>query len=283
MRLGRPRLCLALLILAGCYKAANYPDPSGPLYTGHHAEAATRRDDSTHVRRQTEGPLRVVTFNIAYGRHVDRALAVLQAEANLDAPDLLALQEMDAPGVERIARALHLNYVYFPSGLHPKDDRDFGCALLSPWPLEEPRKVVLPHGARITGLQRVVAVATLIRGDQRLRVYSVHLSSPLGISGDVRREQLKMLLADAQASPDPVIVAGDFNSEDVGEVFLKGGFQWPTQDLGLTTDFLGFGFAYDHVFTRGWTLVPGKSSRGIVQDNRQASDHLPVWVLLELE
>ena len=32
-----------------------------------------------------------------------------------------------------------------------------------------------------------------------------------------RRAQVDVLIADAQASPDPVIIAGDFNSEDVGE------------------------------------------------------------------
>jgi endonuclease/exonuclease/phosphatase family metal-dependent hydrolase len=229
----------------------------------------------------TEKALRVVTFNIEYGRKIELALEVLQSEPALARPDLLALQEMDGPGVERIARALHLNYVYFPSALHPKDERDFGCALLSPWLLEEPRKIVLPHGARITGLQRVVAVATLLRGEERVRVYSVHLPSPLGISGDDRREQLESLLNDAEEVPEPVIIAGDFNSESAGTMFLEAGFDWPTRDVGLSTDFLGVGFSFDHVFTRGFRLATREPARGLVQDNHGASDHLPLWVVLE--
>jgi endonuclease/exonuclease/phosphatase family metal-dependent hydrolase len=284
----RPHLVvLALIAILGCYKAQNYPDPSGPIYTGHHAAPSTiprgEPGDSTSTVALGEGPLRVVTFNIAYGRQVDQALAVLQEEPALAAPDVLALQEMDAAGVERIARALKLDYVYSPSGLHPKYDRDFGCAILSPWPLEEHRKIVLPSGARITGLQRVVAVATLVRGSQRIRVYSVHLSSPLGISGDVRRQQVELLLADAQTSRDPVIIAGDFNSEDVGEILVEGGLVWPTREVGLTTDFLGFGFSYDHVFTKGLRLAPTDPAQGIIDDNRGASDHRPVWVLVEPE
>lgn len=275
---------MVIFLTPGCYRALNYPDPAGPVYTGHYATrpfgTKPLSADSSFVEKTS---WRVVTFNIEYGRKIDRALEVLQTEPTLASPDLLALQEMDAPGVERIARALHLDYVYYPSGLHPKEKRDFGCALLSPWPLEEPRKIALPHGARITGLQRVVAIATMQREDARIRVYSVHLPSPLGVSGHDRREQLETILADARTSPDPVIIAGDFNSEDAGEMFLKEGFTWITRDLGLTTDFLGVGFSFDHVFTKGLRLAPGEHSRGIVEENRNASDHLPVWVLLQLE
>lgn len=260
------QVAVLLGAVSGCYRAVNYPDPASPVYTGQHARTPP-------PQRQE---LRVVTFNIAFARQIDAALEVLRAEAALGNPDVLCLQEMDAPGVERIARELGLNYVYFPSALHPKHERDFGCAILSPWPLEEPRKIVLPASSRITGLQRALTVATLRQRDERLRVYSVHLPSPMGISNDARRRQVEMLLADASAAPDPVIVAGDFNSESVGEQFVQAGFAWPTRDAGLSTDFLGFGFSFDHIFSRGLHQVDA----GIVADNRAASDHHPVWAVL---
>ncbi len=54
-----------------------------------------------------------------------------------------------------IARALEMNSILFPGAIHPKTGRDFGNALLSPWPLEDARKLILPGESRFTGLKRV--------------------------------------------------------------------------------------------------------------------------------
>jgi endonuclease/exonuclease/phosphatase family metal-dependent hydrolase len=278
-----PRLAVALVAGSGlaCASARNYLDPLGPLHE-------YRREAPTPPAAVAAGPLRVVSFNIAYAVEIDRALEVLRASAALRDPDVLALQEMDAPGTERIARALGMNAVYFPSGVHPKYGRDFGCALLSPWPLEEPRKLVLPHGARGSGLRRFATVATVVRGALRVRVYSLHLPSPLAISGGSRKEQLRALAADAAASDDPVLIAGDFNSHGKVAELERAGFAWLTRGLGDTTRFrlLGIpitGLSYDHFLARGLRLASGTTALGVVSDNHDASDHLPIWALLELD
>jgi len=260
-------------VTCACGAATNYLDASGPLYEARYASLPAARVGS---------PLRVVTFNIEYAIHVDRAIDVLRDTPALQEFDLLALQEMDDPGVEKIARALKLNSVYAPGGIHPTSGRDFGCALLSPWPLVEPRKVLLPHGARGTGLRRAAVGATLIRGGNRLRVYSVHLPAPLGVSGAGRRDQVEALLDDAADSRDPVVIAGDLNSHGLGERFVAGGYTWLTRDVGWTASEKGvLHLAYDHVFTRGLWPAPGPAA-GVVRDNGDASDHHPVWVLVDL-
>jgi len=210
---------------------------------------------------------------------------VLRDSEPLRRPDVLALQEMDAPGTERIARALGMNSVYFPSGVHPKYDRDFGCAILSPWTLEGPRKVVLPHGARGSGLRRSATSAVVVRGSERVRVYSVHLPSPLAVSGGSRKAQLLALAADAASSDVPVVIVGDFNSHDKVEELARAGFTWVTRQAGDTARFrlfgIGlFGLSYDHVLARGLAAAPGRDSVGVVADNRGASDHMPVWAVL---
>ena len=276
----RPRGLVAALLLAasgpGC-AAVNYLDPTGPVHTLAREGPPPEASPST--------ALRVVTFNIAYALEIDRAIEVLRGTEALRDPDVLALQEMDAPGTERIARALGMNSVYFPSGVHPKHDRDFGCAILSPWPLVEPRKLVLPHGARVSGLRRSATSAVVVRGTERVRVYSVHLPSPLAVSGGSRREQLRVLAADAASAEGPVVVAGDFNSHDKVEELAKAGFVWLTRDVGSTARFslLGVGLAglaYDHVLARGLRRAPGADAVGVVADNRGASDHRPVWAVL---
>jgi len=258
-------------LVPGCARAVNYLEVDGPLY---------RYPAPERIAPAGTLPLRVVSFNIEYGIRVDRALEALRASEPLRDPDLLALQEMDAPGVERIARELRLNAVYFPSGVHPKHHRDFGCALLSPWPLEEPRKILLPHGARGTGLRRAAVSAVLVRGSWRARAYCVHLPSPQGVSRASRREQVRTLLADADAAaPLPVVVAGDFNDHDVGELFARAGYAWPTRDIGATAHWALGGLRFDHVFARGFTASTTAPSAGVA-DNRGASDHRPIWALL---
>jgi endonuclease/exonuclease/phosphatase family metal-dependent hydrolase len=260
------------LLGAACSHALNYLDSAGPLYETRHAAPS--------AEAPPEGPLRVVTFNIEFALHVDRAIAVLQESPALQKLDLLALQEMDAPGVERIASALGFDSFYAPGGVHPTSRRDFGCALLSPWPLIEPRKVLLPHGTRGTGLRRAAVGATLLRAGRRVRVYSVHLGSPFGVSGGDRREQVDALLHDAADSPDPVVIAGDLNSHGVGDAFVKHGYAWLTRDVGPTAAKMGLKLAYDHVFTKGLAAAPGPAA-GVVRDNRKASDHHPVWALID--
>jgi endonuclease/exonuclease/phosphatase family metal-dependent hydrolase len=261
---------LALAVAAGCARALSYLDPAGPLYrhtveppAGGPAPAAT-------------APLRVVSFNVQHALRITEALDAIAGSPALRDADVLALQEMDAPGVERIARALGMSSVFFPSGVHPAYHRDFGCAVLSRWPLVDPRKLVLPHGARISGLRRAVASAVVVRGALRVRVYSVHLPSPRAVSGGSRREQMRVLAADAATFAGPVVIAGDFNSDDVGRELVAAGFAWPTRGSRPTT---ADGHAYDHVFLRGLSA----SAAGVEPDNRQASDHKPVWTLLTSE
>ncbi len=262
----------------GCASAVNYLDASGPSYV-------YPSEGDPAASTALAAPIRVVSFNIEYGIEIDRAIQVLRESKPLRNPDILSLQEMDAPGTERIAKALGLNAVYFPSGVHPKHHRDFGCALLSPWPLEQVRKVVLPHGARGSGLRRSAVSAVVVRGEQRVTAYCVHLPSPLAVSGGSRREQLRALAADAATAAEPIVIAGDFNSHDKVEELAKAGFTWVTRDVGATAHFrlLGIpvaGLSYDHVLVKGLHPLAEPGAMGVIKDNRGASDHEPVWAVL---
>ena len=280
MNLKRGRLALlALAFAAGaCVNTKNYLDPSEPKYTGDYT-----LHPGADSRLRPEGSFRVVTFNIAYGNHIDRALEVLRQSEPLRDFDALALQEMDLRGVDEIARELGLCYVYFPASVHPAKKRDFGCAILSPWPLENPLKIGLPHKSFGTNLRRAATVVTVVRGEQRIRVYSVHLAGALAISAASRREQVQPVIIDARASVEPVIIAGDFNSYGIGEEFVKAGFTWVTRDVGPTLHNAFFRFRYDHIFAKGITEAPVSARTGVVEDNRKASDHRPVWAVIEFD
>ena len=134
-------------------------------------------------------------------------------------------------------------------------------------------------------MRRSAAVATVVRGSERVQVYSVHLPSPLAISGGSRREQLRVLAQDAAKSPDPVLIAGDFNSYGKLEELERAGLVWLTRDLGDTTrvKLLGIpitSLSYDHFARERPGARPGVPALGVVSDNHDASDHLPIWALL---
>jgi endonuclease/exonuclease/phosphatase family metal-dependent hydrolase len=259
-------LTLAVAILAaGCTPAQNYTDPKTPRYSG--AGVVPLNDD---------GALRIVTFNIKYARAVDLAIGAFQKSHALQNADIIALEEMDAPGTERIARALGLSYVYYPAAVHRKGGKDFGNAVLVRGSIEEDYKLVLPHRSRIYKMQRVAVVATVRVAGLRLRVYSVHLEAPGDLWPSQRYDQVNAIIRDAQGFPGPVIVAGDFNNRDrVGRAFRRAGFTWVTERLGHTISFFG----WDHVFARG---LPERGWKAGVAPGNGASDHNPVWAELPI-
>ena len=257
-------LILAVLAAGACSNALNYADPSGPRYEGRFAGA------------DADPALRIVTFNIKFSREIDRAIELFQKNHDLQNPDIIALQEMNNAGVDRIARALGMSYVYYPAAFHPQGSGDFGNALLIKGTIESDHKLILPHASRIRHMLREAVVADVVVDGIRLRAYSVHLETPFQISASERRDQARAILQDAARYPGPVVIAGDFNSRDVvGDVFGGAGFQWVTRDAGHTISF----FSWDHVFVRGLTLK-APPRKGIVLNNNGASDHLPVWAEL---
>ena len=257
-------LVLALLATGACSNALNYADPAGPRYAGGFGGA------------DADPALRIVTFNIKFSREIDRAIALFQKNHDLQNPDIIALQEMNNAGVDRIARALGMSYVYYPAAFHPQGSGDFGNALLVKGTIESDHKLILPHTSRLRHMLREAVAADVVVDGIRLRAYSVHLETPFQISASDRRDQARAILQDAARYPGPVVIAGDFNSRDVvGDVFGGAGFEWVTRDAGHTISF----FSWDHVFVRGLTLK-APPRKGIVLNNNGASDHLPVWAEL---
>lgn len=261
-------LALGTILVPGCASTPhNYLDPQAPLFDGRYGITPSPRAE-----------LRVVTFNVEHGLHVDQAIEALQSHPGLRGPDVLLLQEMDQPGVDRIAKALSLNYAYCPSSVHPGTERDLGTAVLSPWPMEDRWKVRLPHYSRLTHHARSVVGARVLVGGRGIRVYSVHFGTLLGLSGSQRREQLQAVVEDARGSADAVIVGGDFNSKSLAAVLADEGFVWPTRDIGHTWKV----FRFDHVLARGLNR-PAQSSAGVAREVQGASDHFPAWVTFSLQ
>jgi endonuclease/exonuclease/phosphatase family metal-dependent hydrolase len=265
----------ALAMSVACAHTTSYLDPAGPRYEHTFAPPAERATCDAPGRAFT-----VVTFNIEYAKKIDLAIDVLRTTPVLKDADVLLLQEMDRDGAERIATALSLNALLFPSGVHPRTHRDFGTAVLSRWPLEGGRKILLPHKSFGTNFIRAVTAATVVCGSHRVGVMSVHLPSPFGASDADRRDQVDAILASARSIDGPLIVAGDFNARWVGTRFEQAGFRWLNKDQPATASFLAIGLKLDHVFARGFGPAADAASAGVA-DGRGASDHRPLWVRVQ--
>jgi endonuclease/exonuclease/phosphatase (EEP) superfamily protein YafD len=264
-------VALALAVAAGgCRAVLNYPSALGPRYGGVPA-APSPAPASIHR-------LRVVTYNVQWGKHINRAINVLKTRAPLPQADIIVLQEMDAAGTKRIAEALGMSWVYYPAVVHPKLGHDFGNAVLSRWPIVADEKLMLPHIGGLRHAQRIATAATVMVGALQVRVYSAHLGTPSDIRPSKRRDQADMIVADAAEYP-LVIVAGDMNSHGIGKEFVSKGFVWPTEHNGFTTAV----FNWDHVFLKGFvTPAPDQKIAGVVRDTLGTSDHDPVWAVAQL-
>jgi endonuclease/exonuclease/phosphatase family metal-dependent hydrolase len=262
--ISRAALAATVVAGAGCVPGLNYSNVAGPRYSG----GAVRHDAAA-------GALRFVTFNVKYGVEIDSAIAVLRHTPELQAADVVALQEVDAVGTERVAGALGMSYVYYPATFHPKFDRDFGNAILSRWPIVADQKVLLPHLGRFRKTARIAIAASVLVAGDTIRVYSTHLGTMAEIGPQAKRDQATAILADA-ALHSRVAILGDMNSYGIGRAFAAAGFAWVTEHNPKT-------FAigrWDHMFLKGVTLADAAAT-GVVSDNRGASDHRPVWALIK--
>lgn len=267
-------VCLAAL-LAGCAGLAHFEPSESSRRSGTVATTDRPRPDS----------LRVVSYNIQYGEQIDQALADLQADPDLHNADILLLQEMDGDGVAAMARALDLNFVYYPASIHPHHDKQFGNAVLSRWPITASRLLVLPHKHPLSGDLRTATSADIDVDGVQVRAVSVHTATVV-LGQEQRLAQAQTVADSLTAVAGPLVIGGDFNTVTQYEgsllrrIFRDAGCSAVHLPPGSTikgwkSGVLGDETVLDHIFYRG--LQAGDSR---ISKTALASDHYPVWTVL---
>ena len=89
-------LASPLIAIAAC-RPGNYTHARGPRFVGGPAI-----DDQ---RGRNPDTLVVTSFNIAFSRQIDSAVAVVRSDPMLRRADIVLLQEMDDDGTRRVAEA----------------------------------------------------------------------------------------------------------------------------------------------------------------------------------
>jgi endonuclease/exonuclease/phosphatase family metal-dependent hydrolase len=264
-------LVLILLVAYQGYAAKNYLEPNAPFYSGDYALGDMDHSDQA---------ITIVTYNIAYALNIDQAIADLRHIRLQKGLDILLLQEMDEPGMEKIARDLQLNYVYYPAAVESTYHKDFGNAVLSCWPITDSWKLILPHISFSNRMKRIATRATIQIHGKELVAYSIH-TEPVFTLPQFKVDQYTAVLNEITPEDGLVIVGGDFNSftrssiETIGNRYRRSGLERVSRNSEYTFVRWGIKFMPDHILAKGFAVVDG----GKFSDAR-ASDHFPVWVRL---
>ncbi len=233
---------------------------------------------------RSAGTLRVVSWNIQFGVEIDAAALELAANPHLRDADIVLVQELDEDGTARLAEQLSLNFVYAAPGVHQQTGRNFGNAVLSPWPLGEPEVIRLPYKASVRGQSRVLTLSEVTVGSLAIRTGSVHTEVPSMSSAKRLRQFDQIAAAIAGPSVDRAVVGGDFNTVSrrgiaaLTERMEAVGAKRISTGAGTTLRRTGQEFALDHIFARG--LEP--LATGVVS-GCTASDHRPLWVTMRAD
>lgn len=200
-------------------------------------------------------------FNTADGEKSFEQQLALVRRAN---PDILALQESDSARISFNNNdyvryfAEHLGY-YAYYGPTPVTGT-FGTAILSRFPLENPRAVFMYSDNDETG----VAEAEVVINGKRITIYNVHPDS-----SDPAMVNFARTVLQRSAGKQGVIVLGDFNLRDTEEAYQ----------------------VFDRALVNAWTSVyPSRiSPDGVDMSGRNRIDHIfttpdlqavnPVYVL----
>jgi endonuclease/exonuclease/phosphatase family metal-dependent hydrolase len=266
-------LVLVLLVVYQAYAAKNYLDPNAPFYSGNYAAGEPDHRD---------GAITVVSYNIGYALNIDRAIEDIRQIRSQSGLDILLLQEMDEPGLEQISRDLQLNYVYYPAAVESTYRKDFGNAVLSPWPIVDSQKLILPHISFSSRMKRVATRATIVINGENLLAYSIH-TEPVFILPQFKEDQCTYVLKDLDPTARWVIVGGDFNSftqtgiDKIDMHYRHAGFERASRGSGYTFSRWGLKMSPDHIFAKGFVV---KEKDQLAEAT--ASDHLPIWVTLML-
>ncbi|HEV3471173.1 MAG TPA: endonuclease/exonuclease/phosphatase family protein [Pyrinomonadaceae bacterium] len=284
------RFFRCLLPTAFCLLLA-WPPAARTQESGGRELLETGRPAAVEKQAGAAAELKVISYNIRWrgGEDLQEVIKLLRADPELGGATIIGLQEVDRDKKRTknvntarvIADALRMHYAWAAPPVR-EGEEETGVALLSPHPLTDVVRLVLPHEGP-GGRRRVAVGATVHAGRTQVRAYSVHAETRMPLAKKV--EHWRAVLEDLarhQRIPHAVIV-GDFNTikgKDVRaarRLFTEAGFTTPFPDDRATFKVFFFDFKLDWVWLRGFD----HGDFGIAT-RVDLSDHWPLWAKASL-
>ena len=241
--------------------------------------------------------LKIVTFNMRWrgGDDLIELIKLLKEDKEIGGATVIGLQEVDrnrkrtngTNTAKKMAEELGMYYAWAapPRPLKGKerDEEQTGVAILSPYPLTDPTRIVLPNPGP-DGRRRVALGVTVQIGDKSLRFYSVHAETRT--TNEKRIEQFQAVLDDSKTNHAQIkqsIVVGDFNtitSKDVNatsHLFTENGFHTPFSNSLSTWKTFIIELKLD------WMWLNGLDVKDYGIDKKvEMSDHWPLWAVVRM-
>jgi endonuclease/exonuclease/phosphatase family metal-dependent hydrolase len=248
---------------------------------------------------QEKQTLRVVSYNVHFGKNTKEIARVFTNNENLSKADIILFQEIEFHQAEKICRAeaiaKHLGYYFaYEPARKLKGEATHGLATLSRWPIKSAKTIRLPKNKLFFITQQKIALITKIsiKGKQVI-VCNIHLDTRL--NPKKRIFQLNACLKKLKPLGPNIIIAGDFNtipfrsvgglfpvlysnqSKHLHEFMLKSGFKYFCKPLGYTMKRGPLKMRLDHIYSNRLPII----SCGVEKEIR-VSDHKPIWADVSL-
>ncbi len=225
--------------------------------------------------------LRLMTYNLHQGFNTDGALDIEALAQVIEASgaDVIALQEITRSYVTNgsldmvpwLSQRLGLPYYWGPT-----DPPQWGNALLSRYPIINPRNLPLPPDD--LNLHRGYIDAGIQTGGGMVRIIATHLHH-LGPDSAIRQVQVQALLAAWDGSPFTVIV-GDLNAtpdDPEMQLLAEAGLVESASYLGVSAPLTYYAANPTEQIDYIW-LTPDLQPLSFSIPKTLASDHLPIVV-----
>jgi endonuclease/exonuclease/phosphatase family metal-dependent hydrolase len=238
--------------------------------------------------------IKVVSFNIRYrsGSDLEELIRLFREDPEIGGASILGLQEVDrnkkrsgfTNTAKLIAESIGMNYAWAAPPPAKSDNKDTereeetGVAILSQFALSDVERIVLPNEGP-GGRRRVALGATVLMGNDKIRIYSVHAETR--ISSKEKLAQLETVLDDLAEYPDVqrAVVMGDFNTlqgdavSGTSRLFIGRQFNTPFENDDATWRTFILKLKLDWMWHRGFCV----DAYGI--DKKVGlSDHWPLWM-----
>lgn len=295
------RLVLTLLLLQHCFllDPQDKPPKTIPPRSPVKEESLLEAGRAEHLKSVSQTPtdLKIISYNIRWrgGEDLEQLIRLFRSHEKIGGAGILGLQEVDRNKkrtqtintVKLMADQLGLYYAWSaPPAAKMDDEEATGVAILSPYPLSDIQRIVLPHEG--PGRRRRVALgATVNVKDLTVRAYSVH--SETRISVDRKLEQMQAVLHDLARYPKnmPVVVLGDFNTwqgsavPKTHKLFVTENFHTPFDDQPTFSRkilFFPLKLKLDWIWLRNLEVL----NYGI-EKKISLSDHWPMWCVVKVK